>query len=140
MKKLLLITSFLASQLFAVQCTEEQYKPFFDKNSDRYKHCCSAPSLGNTVIDIKSIEYKKDLQTIKLWSIQQYLSADKIGMMKILYEFDIKNNKWRYSAGHEYNCEGVVIQSYSDLNWKPITPETTTEFLLKTSKSYLNKK
>ena len=65
MKKLLLFLSFLASQLFAEQCTEQEYKPFFVKNSDRYIY--SGTSLfGDQVFDKNSIIYDKENQKIVL--------------------------------------------------------------------------
>lgn len=140
MKKLLLITSFLASQLFAVHCTEEQYSPYFDKNNDRYKFGSFNNTNGNMVIDTKSIEYKKDLQTIKFWAISQDLSHNTSGIVKLLFELNIKNNEYRTLTTQFNNCDGNIIENEPSTNWKPIPPQSMVEALLRKSKLYLKEK
>lgn len=140
MKKLLLITSFLASQLFAVHCSEEQYSTYFDKNNDRYKFGSFNNTNGDIVIDTKSIEYKKDLQTIKFWAISKDLSHDTNGIVKLLFELNIKNNEYRTLTTQINACDGNFINKEPSTNWQPIVPGSIVEALLKKSTLYLKEK
>ncbi len=138
MKKLLLITSFLASQLFAAQCTEEQYEPFFVKNSDRYISTCSS-RVGKNVFDKKSVIYDKENQTIRAWQITQ-LSADYTkAIMKGFWEFDIKNNRARSLSESHQDCNGKPMDFVKDNGeWINIVPNSVNECFLDKLKEYLN--
>lgn len=138
MKKLLLITSFLASQLFAVQCTEQQYSPIFDENSDRYMHSYyQAADNSHVVIDKKSIIYDKENQKIKCWVIYQQFNSPTNGILKILWEHNLKNNKVKILTGTAYSCEGKTIEEISTRDWYDIIPNSGNEFVLNDLKDYL---
>lgn len=139
MKKLLLILSFLASQLFAEQCIEEQYKPYFGKNNDRYIYSGSYV-LGDTVFDKNSIIYDKENQTIKVWFISQVLVKHKAGIIKNYTEFDIKNNRSRILKELYEKCNKEPILDFpkSSENWGIIVPESINEINLNYLKEYLN--
>ncbi len=140
MKKLLLITSFLASQLFAVQCTEKQYSTFFgDTQEVRYAVASTQNSDNSrTVVDKKSIKFDKKKQIIQVWTIAEVKSEPTIGYWKILYEFDIENNNWRYPQAIAYNCDGSRIDSDKYLTWQSIPPGSTVESLVVAMKGYLS--
>lgn len=140
MKKLLLITSFLASQLFAVQCTEQQYSPYFtDTNEIRYMHSYyKATDNSRVVIDKKSIIYDKENQKIKCWAISQEFDSPTMGNMNIQWEFNLKNNKFRYLSATIYNCSGNPINEVKSTgDWTDIVPESGNEFILNSLIDYL---
>lgn len=141
MKKLLIITSFLASQLFAVQCTEQQYSPFFtDKQEVRYmySHYQTADN-SNVVIDKKNIVYDKKNQKITCWVISQMIWSPEYAVAKIQWEFNLKNNQNRILSGTLYNCTGAPVNSTSEKgHWEDIVPESSNEFILNNLKKYLN--
>ena len=138
MKKLLLLLSFLASQLFAEECTEEQYKPFFDYTG-RYLYSTSSP-FGDRVFDKNSIIYDKANQTIKVWKISQVLGTYRAGIMKAYEEFDIKNNRQRILSEVQLYCNGKPINDSPKSNgkWKYISPESMSSANLDSLKEYLN--
>jgi hypothetical protein len=140
MKKLLLITSFLASQLFAVQCTEKQDSPYFtDTNEVRYMHSYyQATDDSHVVIDKKSIIYDKENQKIKCWVIYQDLSSSTLGRVVIQWEYNLKNNKVRVLSFTDYDCSGVPIRSRESAgDWYDIIPESGNEFVLNSLIDYL---
>ena len=138
MKKLLLITSFLASQLFAVECTEEQYSPYFtDKKENRYAFVGNSAD-ARIVIDKNSIKYDKNTTIMQVWTIYNPINEKNTAFIKVLYEFDIKNNKSRYLKGTFHNCAGSVITNVSDHEWKYIAPNSVIETLVEYSKLYVN--
>lgn len=139
MKKLLLFLSFLASQLLAIECTEEQYKPIFDKNSDRYMHShYQSYDKSHVVIDKKSIVYDKANQKIKCWIISQSIDNLKYGSLKVLWEFNLKNNQARILDGMGYSCNGEPMdKAYKD-DWDNIIPNSGNESALNSLKEYLN--
>ena len=142
MKKLLLITSFLASQLFAIECPEEQYSLFFtDTEEVRYITAGYMLATNDKVVfDKKSVKFDKKNQTIKAWGMVQTKSELNSGVIKILYEFDIKNNNWRYSDAIISSCEGNSLGYDKYLTWEAVSPESSTELLLVKLKEYLNLK
>lgn len=138
MKKLLLITSFLASQLFAVHCTEEQNSPFFDENSDRYMYSYSLKTdNSDVVIDKKNIIYDKKNQKIKCWVIYQNLSSSTVGRAVIQWEYNLKNNKVRALNAASYTCSGKVIDEDSPGDWIDIRPNSGYEYVLDSLIDYL---
>jgi hypothetical protein len=139
MKKLLLFLSFLASQLFAEQCIEERYKPYFAKNNDRYIYSGSYV-LGDTVFDKNSIIYDKENQTIKVWFISQVLVNHTAGIIKGYSEFDIKNNRSRILKEIYEKCNKEPILDFpkSSEIWEIIVPESINEINLNYLKKYLN--
>ncbi len=142
MKKLLLITSFLASQLFAIECPEEQYSLFFTDTKEVRYMFSSYLTLDNsrTVIDKKSIKFDKKNQIIQAWAISEMKSYSDIGLAKILYEFDIKNNNWRSPETLAFDCNGKIIASIPFPNWTSNSPESTSEKVLFRLKKHLNLK
>lgn len=139
MKKLLLLLSFLALQLFAEECTEEQYKPFFVKDSDNYIYAGNSV-FGKQVLDKNSIIYDKANQTIKVWKISQVLGTYRAGIMKAYEEFDIKNNRQRILSEVQLYCNGKPINDSPKSNgkWKYISPESMSSANLDSLKEYLN--
>ena len=139
MKKLLLFLSFLASQLFAEQCIEEQYKPYFGKNNDRYIYSGSYV-LGDTVFDKNSIIYDKENQTIKVWTISQVLGNYSPGIMKFYEEFDMKNNRQRVLSEVQLYCNGKPLNDFPKSNgkWIYISPGGMGSANLNYLKEYLN--
>ena len=137
MKKLLLITSFLSSQLFAAQCTEKQYEPYFVINSDRYIYTSSS-KVGNNVFDKKSVAYDKENQTIRVWLITQVSDNYKPAILKTLWELDIKNNRARGLSDMQLDCNGMITNSEVEEKWVYIGPNTALEAFSNSLKLYLN--
>ena len=137
MKKLLLLLSFLVSQLFAEQCTEEQYKPEFDKKNDRYIFSNSSV-YGNSVFDKKSIVYDKVNQKIVCWVIYQDFESPKYGKYKVFWEYNLKNNQVRVIEANGYKCNGKLINEESKGDWYNIVPNSANELVLNNLKKYLN--
>lgn len=140
MKKLLLLLSFLASQLLAEQCTEQQYKPYFDKNSDRFIHAYNLVNdFSEVVIDKKSISYnKKDNKVIALIISQDFSDAEK-GIVYIEREYDLNNNTMRMIRGTAYTCSGkMILEGPGSGRWLDITSGSGNEFELNRLKKYLN--
>lgn len=135
MKKLLLITSFLASQLFALECTEPLYE---DNQVDRYVSYGFSADHSAHVFDTKSIKFDKKKQTIQVWTLSEVKNNPNFGFLKILYEFDIKNNNYRFPRAISLHCNGNIFESVKDLNWQSISPESSGEILLFKTKEYLN--
>lgn len=140
MKKLLLITSFLTSQLFAVQCTEQQYSPFFtDKQEVRYVYSHYRSDNSYVVIDKQSIVYDKKNQKITCWTISQRIEDSGVGISKIQWEYNLKNNQYRNLSALLSDCESRTISSsHEKTNWQDIVPESGAEKLLYNLKKYLN--
>ena len=139
MKKLLLITSFLASQLFAVKCTEQQYSPYFtDTNEVRYMYSYNQTTdKSDVAIDKKSIIYDNENQKIKCWTIAQQINSPTYGNFKIQWEFNLKNNKVRVLSASAYNCSGKPIHEESIGDWYDIIPNSGNEYVLESIKEYL---
>ena len=140
MKKSLLILSFLASQLLAVECTEEQYKPYFNDTKEiRYMHSYyQTTDKSHVVIDKKSIVYDKANQKIKCWVIYQTFDSPTQGKFKILWEYNLKNNQVRGIQGQVYNCNGGSIYSNPTGNWNRVIPNSGYEGVLDSLKKHLN--
>lgn len=141
MKKLLLIISFLATQLFAVQCTEQQYSSFFaDTKEIRYMLSYNkVEDNSKNVIDKKSIVYDKENQKIKSWVISQMIGTPKYGIIQAYFEFNLKNNTNRILTLKGYDCEGrVLINTSEEGVWEDIPPESGYEKTLDSLKKYLN--
>lgn len=138
MKKLLLILSFLASQLFAEQCTEQQYKPYFDKNNDRYMYSYLAMDKSKNLIDKKSVSYDKENNRITCWTIMQTISNPELGILKIRWEYNLNNNTIRVLAATGTTCNGkIILEEQVDI-WHDIEPESPHELVLNNLKKYLN--
>lgn len=137
MKKLLLLLSFLALQLLAVECTQEQYKPFFVKNSDRYIYAGTSV-FGDQVFDKNTIIYDKESQKVICWVINQMIDNSTAGIYKILWEFDLKNNQVRVIQAQSYKCNGEAIDNESKSDWYHIIPNSGNELALNILKKYLN--
>ena len=139
MKKLLLILSFLASQLLALECTEEQYKPYFtDKQEIRYMHSYyQTTDKSHVVIDKKSIVYDKANQKIKCWVIYQTFDSPTQGKFKILWEYNLKNNQVRVIQAQGDKCNGEPIYNESKGDWRDIAPNSGNEYVLNDLKDYL---
>lgn len=138
MKKLLLITSFLASQLFAIQCTEQQYSPYFtDKQENRYMFSYSTVDGEENVIDKESISYNQNNQIAKSLTIHQDLVDSINGYAMILREFDLKNNEVRVISGTLYDCKGSIIKNFTRTGWEPIRPSSGNENNINDLKKYL---
>lgn len=140
MKKLLLLLSFLASQLLAVECTEEEYKPYFtDKQEIRYMYSYTKTTdKSEVVIDKKSIVYDKTNQKIKCWTISQTIDSSTKGIFKILREFNLKNNQVRVIQAQGDKCNGEPIYDESKSDWHDISPDSGNELVLNSLKKYLN--
>lgn len=144
MRKLLLISTFLASQLFAVECTEKQYSPVFtDKNEIRYMPSHYMTTDNSFVVtDKQSIVYDKSNQKIKVWIINQTKSAKYKGqaILKVYREFNLKNNQVRVIEAISYECNGMPLDGSQEgeSNWERIIPESGNEFVLNSLKRYLN--
>jgi hypothetical protein len=139
MKKLLLILSFLASQLLAIECTKEQYKPYFDKNNDRYMYSYNMNTDNSeVVIDKKSVVYDKVNQKIVCWVIYQTFESPKYGKYKALWEYNLKNNQARVIEANGYECNDKVINEESKQDWHNISPNSGKEWVLNSLKKYLN--
>lgn len=139
MKKLLLILSFLASQLLAVECTEEQYKPYFDKNNDRYMYSYSqASDKSKILIDKKSVSYDKKNNRITCWTIMQTISNPELGIVKIRWEYNLNNNTIRVLTDTGTTCNGKIILEEQLSTWYDIEPESGHELVLNSLKKYLN--
>lgn len=139
MKKLLLFLSFLASQLFAEQCTQ-QFSYFTDKQENRYiNSSIQATDLSATVIDKESIIYDKKNQTIICWVIYQTISMPKVGVFKLKKEFNLNNKKIRILSRDALSCNGEAIWSSNEIKeWDDISPQSADELALKSLKKYLN--
>ena len=139
MKKMLLLLSFLASQLLAVECTEEQYKPYFDKNNDRYMYSYSqASDKSKILIDKKSVSYDKKNNRITCWTIMQTISNPELGIVKIRWEYNLNNNTIRVLTDTGTTCNGKIILEEQLSTWYDIEPESGHELVLNTLKKYLN--
>lgn len=137
MKKLLLITSFLASQLFAVQCTDQQYNTEFDNNRYMFSYIKTFDS-SKAFIDKESITYDKKNNKIICWTVFQTLSSRTFGMAKFKWEFNLKNNSFTILTAIAYDCEGKTL----DIDNKareitPIIPGSENEIVLNDLKNYL---
>jgi hypothetical protein len=140
MKKLLLITSILGSQLFAGQCTQEQYSPFFDKNSDRYiSSYTQTNDHSKAVIDKKSIKYDKKSNKIICWVISQELTEPDFGIVKMKWEFNLQDNTYITLAYSIHDCKGSVIHnSDTVIKKQSIVPGSSNEIVLDDLKNHLN--
>lgn len=140
MKKLLLFLSFLASQLLAVECTEQEYKPYFtDKQEIRYMYSYTQTTdKSEVVIDKESIVYDKVNQKIKCWVIYQTFDSPTRGIFKILREFNLKNNQGRVIQAQANKCNGEPIYKESKGDWYDIVPGSGNEGVLDSLKEYLN--
>ncbi len=140
MKKILLGISFLALQVFALECTEKQYSPFFtDTEEVRYITACYLTATNDKMVfDNKSVKYDKKKQIIQVWVINQMKNNSYSGLYKTLYELDIKNNNWRYLDSISLSCEGSRLGSGKDLTWQSISPQSSIELLLIRLKESLN--
>ncbi len=139
MKKMLLLLSFLASQLLAVECTEEQYKPYFDKNNDRYMYSYSqASDKSKILIDKKSVSYDKKNNRITCWTIMQTISNPELGIVKIRWEYNLNNNTIRVLTDTGTTCNGKIILEEQLSTWYDIEPESGHELVLNSLKKYLN--
>ena len=140
MKKLILILSFLASQLLAEQCTEQQYKPYFDKNSDRYMNSYwQSHDLSPVVIDKESIVYDKKSQKVICWLLYQTRDTPDYGVIKVKREFDFNNKKVRQHSVLVSACNGTSLGASNTIGeWGEIPPESGNELALNSLKKYLN--
>ncbi len=139
MKKMILILSFLTSQVFADICTEEQYSPYFtDKNGTRYVYL-GQNSSGEVVFDKKTIKYDKKHHTITVWVIFQLKSKEYIGygMSKQLKEFNIKNNTVSLRKMDALKCNGVLVASLNPNKLTSVSPGSINENILDEVKKYL---
>ena len=110
MKKLLLILSFLASQLLAVECTDEQYKPYFDKNNDRYMTSAwQQHDLSPITVDKESIVYDKKNQKIVCWLFGQVKNLPDYGIVKMEREFNINTKQTRLLSTIILDCNGYTL-------------------------------
>ena len=138
MKKSLLLLGFLASQLFAVQCTEKQYSPYFtDKQENRYIFSYTTVDGEENVIDKENIFYNENNKIVKSLTIHQDLVDPINGYAMILREFDLKNNEVRIISGTVYNCKGSIIENLKRTGWEPVRPGTGNENGLNDLKRYL---
>lgn len=140
MKKSLLILSFLASQLLAVECTEEQYKPYFNDTKEiRYMYSYTQTvDKSDIVIDKKSIVYDKANQKIKCWTVSQIKRNPNFAILQINSEYDLKTNKVRSLKTVAYDCVGQTLGSISVDEWEDISPESGAEWVLNSLKKHLN--
>lgn len=122
MKKIILSTFVASSFLFAVQCTEQQYK------SESYIDMAirSAVDGSKVFVDGDSVDYDKANQTIELWKIQQAKSDPSVGITKIKVKFDLKNNRVQMIAAAMYECNGNSLGSAtwheSERVWEELPP------------------
>lgn len=142
MKKLLLISTILSYQLFALECTQTQYSPYFtDKKEERYLFASETELGDRYVVDKQSIKYdKKDI--IKAWVIFKTKSDPQVAYVKVLYEFSIKDVSLRMLQATAYNCNGVVLSSGKIDNpvWDLILPGSVLENTLERIKKQLKVK
>ena len=122
MKKIILSTFVASSFLFAVQCTEQQYK------SESYIDMGITSNIdGSKVfVDGDSVNYDKANQTIELWKIQQQKSDPSVGIFKAKVKFDLKNNRVQMIAAAMYECNGNSLGSAtrheSERVWEELPP------------------
>lgn len=139
MKKLLLLLSFLASQLLAVECTQEQYKPYFDKNNDRYMTSAwQQHDLSPITVDKKSIVYDKENQKIVCWLFGQVKNLPNYGIVKMEREFNINTKQTRLLSTIILDCEGYTLGQSSQGELESISPESVNEVVFNSIKKYLN--
>lgn len=128
----------LATSSFSVECTQEQYKPFFDDNNTRYMPFALSYT-GVNVIDLNSIKYDKSNHRIQAWMISQLLDHKEVGIVKGLREYDIKNNSVRLLQSVMQTCSGRTVDRWEGVDkWSQIIPQSVNETMLSSLKEYLN--
>ncbi len=122
MKKIIFSTFVASSFLFAVQCTDQQYK------SESYIDMGITSNIdGSKVfVDGDSVNYDKANQTIEVWKIQQQKSDPSVGVFKARVKFDFKNNRVQMIAAHWYACNGAILDSLNipelERDWNALPP------------------
>ncbi len=139
MKKIILVLSFLALQSFALECTPEQYSPYFtDKNETRYMYIGSAADVGgDIVIDKKSIKYDRKNHILSAWVISQHKIEKEFDIIKMFYRFNLKNGTRNIKEYVFLKCSGKVYIMGKFNEWRQVAPGSIDEGVLRTLKKYL---
>ena len=131
-----------ASSLFGVQCTEEQYKPFFS-DTTRYLYVIESNNHSMSVIDTKNIIYDAKKQTIECWVVFQVKDPQiSAGTVSTRVIFDIKNQKHAFLSELTNSCDGKVLSDKKEemVKCQYIAPGSIGETILNKLKVYLKLK
>ncbi|MDX4038998.1 hypothetical protein [Aliarcobacter skirrowii] len=134
-KKILLLMLLSSLQLFALECTKEQYYPYF--YVERYLPASTSTNMNKSVFDKKSVKYDNK-NIIRVWFTDQLRQQPNVDIMLTYTEFNIKDNTYRFLQHTGYKCNGRLLGvENGDEIWKAITPESVMENKLETLKKYL---